>query len=248
MALSKITEQDLQGKGVIGLPDTPNLTTQGMQQKLDELVTDVVVPKHNALVDALRGETGAAQIGAAGGGTVQGELAALHTDKADAVDLRRTDTAVEALQRDKADAANVLTRDNAVAFSPTAPYHPATKKYIDDRQLEIGAGDMAKAVYDADNDGKVDMAADADKLGGELPAHYATQENISFLTEGVMEVVNEVVALQENKMSMYGGTFWGDVAAVDTNRSTACLRNSEVRITSVTGELQATNKIIFVRK
>ncbi|HWP80342.1 MAG TPA: hypothetical protein VN446_06825 [Candidatus Acidoferrum sp.] len=37
-----------------------------------------------------------------------------------------------------------------------------------------GTGDMLTSAYDADADGKVDAADDADRLGGEPPAHYAT--------------------------------------------------------------------------
>lgn len=55
MAISdyKISAQDLDGKGNIGMPDTPNLTTQQMQEKLDELSLDVIVPAFNELVDYL---------------------------------------------------------------------------------------------------------------------------------------------------------------------------------------------------
>lgn len=49
----KITETDLSGKGVVGLADTPRLTTEQMQAKFDEIATDVVVPKFNSLVDKL---------------------------------------------------------------------------------------------------------------------------------------------------------------------------------------------------
>lgn len=64
MSYTKITEADLVGKGVTGLPDTPNLSTSDMQAKFDELVKDVVVPKHNSLVDDLEATTGASNLGA----------------------------------------------------------------------------------------------------------------------------------------------------------------------------------------
>ena len=51
MAFDKITSSDLQNKGVIGLADTPGLTTTAMQQKFDEIALDVIVPKFNALID-----------------------------------------------------------------------------------------------------------------------------------------------------------------------------------------------------
>ena len=53
MALTKITEADLVNKGVVGLPDTPALSTMEMQEKFDEIALDVIVPKHNGLIDEL---------------------------------------------------------------------------------------------------------------------------------------------------------------------------------------------------
>lgn len=44
--------------------------------------------------------------------------------------------------------------------------------------LPIGAGDMAKSVYDTNNNGKVDIAEDAEKLGGQLPSYYAKQSDM----------------------------------------------------------------------
>jgi hypothetical protein len=54
---------------------------------------------------------------------------------------------------------NILRTDNTTEFTPTANYHPATKKYVDDN---AGTGDMAKATYDTDNDGRVDVAEGID--------------------------------------------------------------------------------------
>ena len=42
----------------------------------------------------------------------------------------------------------------------------------------LGAGDMLKSVYDIDNNGQVDKADDADKLGGQAPDYYATAEAV----------------------------------------------------------------------
>lgn len=55
MGFSKITDADILNKGVVGLPDTPNLTATEMQDKLDELVIDVIIPKFNALIDEMLG-------------------------------------------------------------------------------------------------------------------------------------------------------------------------------------------------
>lgn len=53
MEFTKITSEDTQNKGVVGLADTPNLTTGEMQKKFDELATDVIIPKFNNLCDEL---------------------------------------------------------------------------------------------------------------------------------------------------------------------------------------------------
>ena len=78
MAFTKITDADLQNKGVIGLPDTPGLSTTEMQEKFDEIALDVLAPKHNGLVDELNDSTAAGNMGAINAqgtaSTVQAEL------------------------------------------------------------------------------------------------------------------------------------------------------------------------------
>ena len=64
MAFTKITNVDTANKGVVGLPDTPGLSTHDMQAKFDELATDVIIPKHNSLIDELEATTAAESIGA----------------------------------------------------------------------------------------------------------------------------------------------------------------------------------------
>ena len=51
MALSKITEADLLGKGVYGQADVPGLSASEMQQKVEEIVRGVVIPKFNENVE-----------------------------------------------------------------------------------------------------------------------------------------------------------------------------------------------------
>lgn len=53
MGFTHIEPSDLTGKGVVGLPDTPNLNTTEMQEKFDEIALDVIVPKFNDLADEL---------------------------------------------------------------------------------------------------------------------------------------------------------------------------------------------------
>lgn len=91
MAFLKITEADLKGKGNIGKPDTPGVTTAEMQRILDEIPREVIVPAFNAMVDALIGGTAASSIGATfptelpgeGAGTIQDVLNALAKQASD---------------------------------------------------------------------------------------------------------------------------------------------------------------------
>lgn len=43
---------------------------------------------------------------------------------------------------------NVLTKDNKTPYEPREMYNPATKKYVDDTVVAIGAADMTRSVYD----------------------------------------------------------------------------------------------------
>lgn len=73
---------------------------------------------------------------------------------------------------------NVLLKDNTTEFTPTGDYEPATRKFVTDYIVSMGAGDMTKLVYDADDDGIVDNAA---KLGGQLPSYYLTADALTAL-------------------------------------------------------------------
>ena len=53
MEFEKITDAELVGKGVTGLPDVPGLSTADMQAKFDELSKDVIIPKFNTFIDSL---------------------------------------------------------------------------------------------------------------------------------------------------------------------------------------------------
>lgn len=85
MAFAKITDSDLKGKGNVGRPDTPGVTTAEMQRILDEIPREVIVPAFNALVDSMNSGTAAGSFGATfptelpgeGAGTIQDVLNAL---------------------------------------------------------------------------------------------------------------------------------------------------------------------------
>lgn len=60
MSFRKIAQAELEGKGNLGRPDTPGVTTAEMQRILDELPREVIVPAFNELsgqMDELAGDT-----------------------------------------------------------------------------------------------------------------------------------------------------------------------------------------------
>ena len=87
---------------------------------------------------------------------------------------------VTAALEQKANKTEVLTKTNTTAFTPTANYQPATKKYVDDNISAAGGGDMMKSVYDMDGDGVVD---NAEKLGGQPPSYYVTAAQLNDLID-----------------------------------------------------------------
>lgn len=137
MAFDRITDGDLLGKGNLGRPDTPGVDTTEMQRILDELPREVLVPAFNRLAGQLEAASAAASLGAdvpAGlpedtPATVQGTLEAV---------LTQADT-------------HAAHKDNphGVTAAQTGAYTKAeTEEAISRRVVEIGAGDMAQAIYD----------------------------------------------------------------------------------------------------
>lgn len=63
MSFSKVTEQMRQGKGNVGQPDTPNVTTTEMQEIMDAL-PNLALDFINQHIDELEANTAAANIGA----------------------------------------------------------------------------------------------------------------------------------------------------------------------------------------
>ena len=61
MAFNKIDQGDLVGIGVIGLPDTPQLSTEDMQEKFEETARDVIIPHFNELIEDLEEKGGPVQ-------------------------------------------------------------------------------------------------------------------------------------------------------------------------------------------
>lgn len=51
--ITPIDPDELIGKGVTGLPDSPELSTLAMQQKFDELAIDIIIPHINGMCEEI---------------------------------------------------------------------------------------------------------------------------------------------------------------------------------------------------
>ena len=121
----KILPEDLEGRGVIGLPDTPGLSTPEMQAKFEETAREVIVPAFNALVDALAkadGNTGAANVGA--------------------FDADGNPTTMQAHITERGNPHRVTAKEVGTLTTQEI------KKLIDDAAFASGGGDMYRAMYD----------------------------------------------------------------------------------------------------
>lgn len=148
----KFTEDMFAGKDISSMPDSPS--DEGISAAELKAWFDMV-PKmmvalggFNSLIDALTEAAGAANIGLSVEGlaagnvqegmaelagaveTVDGKAIALEAAKADKA-TTYTKTETDGMLDGKADKTNVLIKGNTEPFTPTLPYDPAPKVYVD---------------------------------------------------------------------------------------------------------------------
>ena len=175
MAFTKITDEDLLNKGVIGLPDTPGLSTSEMQAKFEQTAREVIVPKFNQLVDDLSNPSAASQIGANGKNrTVQG-----HID-------------------------NLENPHNVTAEQVGAYTKDQTEKAISDRISQIGSADMTQAVYDPTGRHR-DIFAYADSRGVSTYTHTKMDNVHHFNGSGTSGRVKMTDNVEAGDTAMMGG-------------------------------------------
>lgn len=175
MAFTKITDEDLLNKGVIGLPDTPGLSTSEMQAKFEQVAREVIVPKFNQLVDDLSNPSAASQIGANGKNrTVQGHIE------------------------------NLENPHNVTAEQVGAYTKDQTEKAISDRISQIGSADMTQAVYDP-NHRQQDIFAYADSRGVSTYTHTKMDNVHHFNGSGTSGRAKMTADVEAGDTVMLGG-------------------------------------------
>ena len=176
MAFRKITEGDMLGKGNVGRPDTPGVSTAEMQRIMDELPREVLAPAFNELAGQLEAETAAADIGAA---APEGVTAA-PAGKLQAV-LNGLRDLVKA-HTDRADNPHRVTAAQAGAYSKAE-----TDAAISAKVVELGAGDMAKSIYDPGNEQQPLLPRNGD--GSNVTASFTEAEQDADIQTGKSRTV-----------------------------------------------------------
>ena len=137
MAFEKISEEELEGVGVELLPDLPELAPDAMKAKFEETAKQLLAPKHNLLAQQLEAETAAGSLGAAVPAGLNAETA--KTVQAVLAALMLYMQAHE----QRTDNPHTVTAAQAGAYTKAE-----TDAAINAKVQQIGAGDMAMAVYD----------------------------------------------------------------------------------------------------
>ena len=180
MAFTRIKDSDLAGKGVKDQSTVPGLSAEEMKASVEQIVREVAIPGVNRLAEELEADSAAGSLGSeipAGDGMTE-----LPEDTP-----KNVGGVAAAIMKLLADF--IARRDNphGVTASQVGAYtKKETDQAIGNRIVEIGAGDMAKAVYATNGKpGVVDKSADAQQLGGHPPAFYTSRTYTAVLpTEG----------------------------------------------------------------
>ena len=183
--VNKITNEMLDGKGVVGLPNTPQLSASEMQRKFDEVAVEVIVPAFNTLCDALD----------VGGGEENERFIAVETDIANIYDVE-----IPALVQNIEDAkesANTYT-DEKIGELPVVPEWALAEEKPTYTAEEVGALPdttfIPTKTSDLENDSGFltehqDISGKQDKL---IPGDRITIENNVISAKGTDVSVNPI--------------------------------------------------------
>lgn len=218
--LDKITNSEISEVNVKSTQGSRLLGTVPENKNVFDKFSDLIASKFNKTVDVLNSPEGAKNIQSTavkeGGATnVQDALVELQAETELNSANRHNhenkgvlDTIVESVKKGYDSLVTLFTGIDAVEKKLTAtdnklPTSKAVNDAINQRVVDIGAGDMSKRTYDKNNSGIVD---DAERLGGELKEYYASRGYVDTemaSIDYVDNLVNSVKASEETK-TRYG--------------------------------------------
>jgi len=150
--------------GIATAVDYTKISSESIPAKLDDNSESLI---QDVLDEKLTEQQAIAKYAKIGGDKAQEFLVKTPTLDDEAANKKYVDdevhTSYSLVQSNFAAKSNVLEKDNISIYTPTDQYNPATKRYVDEKVIAVGAGDMAKATYDIAGNGIVD---NAEAIGG----------------------------------------------------------------------------------
>ena len=137
MAFEKISEEELAAVGVELMDDQPSGTPAEIKERFEETAKKLLAPKINKLVEALMEQSAAGSLGAEVPAGLQED-----TGKNAQAVLNAFMQYIQAHER-RADNPHGVTAEQTGAYT-----RQETDQAIEEKVVQIGAGDMSMAVYD----------------------------------------------------------------------------------------------------
>ena len=189
MGFTKITEEDLNDIGVIGLPDTPNLSTADMQKKFEQTAREVIIPKLNDVIEELNG-TGVADSSKVKNPVTQSE----ETIQATFQSIKEyTDESVSSERKTASDELKMHTANKENPHEVTAEQVNAyTKQVVDDKLSDKVDKVEGKGLStnDYDNSEK-EKLADANSKKHE----HSNKSVLDSITDTLLSALNRIATI-----------------------------------------------------
>lgn len=186
MGFTKITEEDLNDIGVIGLPDTPNLSTADMQKKFEQTAREVIIPKLNDVIEELNG-TGVADSSKVTNPVTQSE----ETIQATFQSIKEyTDESVSSERKTASDELKVHTDNKENPHEVTAEQVNAYTKQVVDNKLSDKVDKVegkGLSTNDYDNSEK-EKLADANSKKHE----HSNKSVLDSITDTLLSALNRI--------------------------------------------------------
>lgn len=211
MAFTKITPDELTGKGVIGQPAVPGLSVEEMQKSVEQIVREVAIPGVNRLVDELGAESAASNVGMEVPSTMPPEtektvqvIAQTHIEDqenphkvtAEQVDAYTKDQTDQNVSDAVSSHADLKNNPHEVTAAQVGAYtKEETDNAIDQKVQAIGAADMSKAEFATNGEyGVVDKA----KAAETSKTASAANDGVKVYTHTRSGTVNELTGTGPN--------------------------------------------------
>lgn len=194
--INSTLESNLASAG--GIKDALDLSVIAASSAGDLLDTTILsaATSKGLLEDAISNsetERGNLNLRIAAGEALKGDLGAI----IDGSDFEQVALDIASLKTDQHTHSNKVVLDELTDVNSLLKY----------KGVDIGLGDMSKSVYDTNQNGKVDVAENSEKLGNQLPTYYAKAVDIPDITGKADKTYVDLELNKKANMSDVDATF-----------------------------------------